>query len=185
MTKVQLNNYFFHTSAVFTEVNKPDTTPNYSSNSDSDYWYGRDKNGVFVIRKSDHWGSDVASCDWYIAGDTKLNSFDDKKGVRYGKAYIKNFIRHKVRRVTISIHNYKVVIIKPEVVIENGVKGLVPITRKQIKESRVEAVKRFIECTAYINREGKILLDRYDRFRIAMLKSFNKLPKDFNLSAVS
>ena len=34
------------------------------SGSGSDYWYGESG----VVRYSDHWGSEVASCDWYLDG---------------------------------------------------------------------------------------------------------------------
>lgn len=60
---------------------RPGREPDYRSPSGSEYWY--DGNGV--TRYSDHWGSEVASCDWYLDG-VDACSFDDRGGWRYGCA---------------------------------------------------------------------------------------------------
>ena len=49
--------------------------------SGSDYWYGESG----VVRYSDHWGSEVASCDWYLDGVARC-SFDDHYGTAQGRA---------------------------------------------------------------------------------------------------
>ena len=46
------------------------------SGSGSDYWYGESG----VVCYSDHWGSEVASCDWYLDGVARC-SFDDHYGI--------------------------------------------------------------------------------------------------------
>lgn len=61
------NNFFINTITNFTEVEKPKTEPNhisYNRNGEisSMYWYTEEG----VIRGSDHWGSGVASCDWFL-----------------------------------------------------------------------------------------------------------------------
>lgn len=65
-------NNFFENSVGFWDLRKsrPKGQPNHVSynrrtgKKSSEYWYTKDG----VIRGSDHWGSDVASCSWYIKG---------------------------------------------------------------------------------------------------------------------
>ena len=63
-------NYFVNTIAEFeNEKGRPKRKPDYVSYTrdgkvSSEYWYGNDG----VIRGSKHWGTGVASCDWYIKG---------------------------------------------------------------------------------------------------------------------
>ena len=63
-------NYFVNTIAEFEkEKGRPKRKPDYVSYTrdgkvSSEYWYGNDG----VIRGSKHWGTGVASCDWYIKG---------------------------------------------------------------------------------------------------------------------
>ena len=73
------DNYFLN-SIGFWEVRKsrPRREPDYVSmnyhdfrrggkiKKSSEYWYSSDG----VIRGSDHWGSDVASCSWYLNGES-------------------------------------------------------------------------------------------------------------------
>ena len=80
-------NFFMATEATFTPVEKPKGKPDYVSSSGSKYWY--DKNGV--VRESDHWGSNVDSCNWYMKGDKKYSSWDDTNGIRYGRATWNSF----------------------------------------------------------------------------------------------
>ena len=86
------DNYFLN-SIGFWEVRKsrPRREPDYVSmnyhdfrhggkiKKSSEYWYSSDG----VIRGSDHWGSDVASCSWYL------------KGVRYHKNGVGVVVGHK------------------------------------------------------------------------------------------
>ncbi len=76
------DNYFLN-SIGFWEVRKsrPRREPDYVSmnyhdfrhggkvKKSSEYWYSSDG----VIRGSDHWGSDVASCSWYLLGQSYKN----------------------------------------------------------------------------------------------------------------
>ena len=64
--KIDRNNFFLYTMANFNEVDKtPNREPDYISRSGSQYWYEDD--GVY--RKSNHWGADIATCDWFLNGD--------------------------------------------------------------------------------------------------------------------
>ena len=88
------DNYFLN-SIGFWEVMKsrPKRDPDYASfnrhelyrgkvKKSSEYWYTSDG----VIRGSDHWGSDVASCSWYLLGQS-YKSYDVKSGYK-AYAYI-------------------------------------------------------------------------------------------------
>lgn len=56
------DNFFSNTMAAFQRCESPDRPADYESNSGSKYWYGDEG----VIRESDHWGTGIASCDWYL-----------------------------------------------------------------------------------------------------------------------
>lgn len=78
-------NNFFENSVGFWDLQskRPKGDPDHISYNrrtgkvSSKYWYTED--GVY--RQSDHWGSDVASCSWYISGRKYKN-----EGVSIGKA---------------------------------------------------------------------------------------------------
>lgn len=53
--------YFNNTTALFTEVEKPNREADYISESGSKYWY--EETGVF--RESDHWG-EISQCYWSL-----------------------------------------------------------------------------------------------------------------------
>lgn len=72
MSTYTKSNYFMGTEAIFVPCATPNRTPDYTSASGSDYWYTEDG----VIRKSDHWGYGVASCDWYMAGAEDVSCMD-------------------------------------------------------------------------------------------------------------
>lgn len=65
------DNIYYNTIAVFTpRKTRPSGKPDFVSKTrdgkvSSEYWY-TDKG---VIRGSNHWGRDVASCDWYLDGE--------------------------------------------------------------------------------------------------------------------
>ena len=62
MNKFNESNFFQCTQAKFESCEKPESEPDYWSNSGSKYWYTDEG----VIRYSDHWGLGVASCDWFF-----------------------------------------------------------------------------------------------------------------------
>lgn len=80
-------NNFFENSIGYWDLKTrtPSGSPDYISYDSrtgkisSQYWYTKD--GVY--RKSNHWGSDVASCSWYIKG-RKYNN----QGIAKGKTEV-------------------------------------------------------------------------------------------------
>lgn len=78
-------NNFYKNSIGFWEIRKsrPRREPDYTSwnyynfrnngkmKPSSEYWYSSDG----VIRGSDHWGSDVASCSWYLIGQSYKRNY--------------------------------------------------------------------------------------------------------------
>ena len=79
MRRFNPGNFYCGTTAEWTSCPRPVRHPDHMSGSGSDYWYGESG----VVRYSDHWGSEVASCDWYLDGVARC-SFDDHYGV-YGQ----------------------------------------------------------------------------------------------------
>lgn len=60
-----IRNYFMGTTAVFEPCPDPISSPSFVSKSGSEYWYTEDG----VIRRSNHWGTGIASCDWLLGAD--------------------------------------------------------------------------------------------------------------------
>ena len=52
------DNFYKDTKAVFEGTERPKGKPNYTSYSGSEYWYGEDKGGKYVVRGSDHWSGE-------------------------------------------------------------------------------------------------------------------------------
>ncbi len=76
------NNFFYNTIGQFEEVRRPKRPPDYRSlrrdgKVSSEYWY---EDG-YLIRGSDHWGANVASCDWFL--DNQATNMGGSK--QYGK----------------------------------------------------------------------------------------------------
>ena len=90
-------NFFKGTKGVFKACKTPKRKPDYISKSGSKYWYGYNKKGSYVIRKSDHWVKTyhrkggffldgckrVASCFWCLKGNMW-------KQANTGKIYFKD-----------------------------------------------------------------------------------------------
>lgn len=86
MQGINQHNYYMGTTANWTPTSRPNRKPDYTSRSNSDYWYTRDG----VIRYSDHWGGEIASCNWYL-NDVGQSSFNDRDGWRFGYAKWEDF----------------------------------------------------------------------------------------------
>jgi len=73
-----VDNYFNNSYGIFKGCKAPNRTPDFVSPSGSKYWYGSDKNGAFVIRKSNHWSK---------LGNKKYNKMEriTIDGKEYGK----------------------------------------------------------------------------------------------------
>ena len=52
------DNFYKDTKAVFEGTERPKGKPDYISYSGSEYWYGEDKGGKYVVRGSDHWSGE-------------------------------------------------------------------------------------------------------------------------------
>ena len=77
--KYNRDNFYKDTFARFTACKQPKAKPDYVSTSGSAYWFRRGG----VIRRSDHWGSNVASCHWYLSRSF-TESWLYNKGTRCG-----------------------------------------------------------------------------------------------------
>lgn len=62
-----IEDFFVSTKAQFSQCAAPETTPDFLSEGGSQYWFGEDDLGSYVIRQSDHW------CQYYEIG-SKLMS---------------------------------------------------------------------------------------------------------------
>lgn len=110
---ITYGNFYDYTKATFNEVEKPAREADYTSNSGSQYWYGEDKNGQYVVRGSNHWsgiGRDqedldrgrtfaerngrntlIGSCQWeLISNKTSKELRDSYPNPIYGKVYLKD-----------------------------------------------------------------------------------------------
>lgn len=110
---ITFDNYYKATEAVFDETERPNRAPDHVSyqydNPDrisSEYWYGEDSGGKYVIRGSDHWSHyfnpSIASCRWYYRPANSDSEYDykriprnlyDSRGnsrILYGKTYLKD-----------------------------------------------------------------------------------------------
>ena len=83
------NNREHNINGIFARVFKPCKSPSCSpeniSQGGSKYWYGSDKRGKFMIRKSDHWGHIGGS--YYLFSKQITNSCEVGE-VRTGKTYL-------------------------------------------------------------------------------------------------
>ena len=52
------DNFYKDTKAVFEGTERPKGEPDYTSYSGSEYWYGEDNGGKYVVRGSDHWSGE-------------------------------------------------------------------------------------------------------------------------------
>lgn len=110
--QITYDNFYTNTFAVFKACKRPLRKSDYVSRDcergyiSSEYWYGKDSVGEYVIRCSDHWASrnnkidcrNVASCIWELfvpkQSQAKLSSTINctrKDNMYCGKAYLSWF----------------------------------------------------------------------------------------------
>lgn len=93
------NTFFLGTKARFKGCKRPKRNPDYISRDrygdiSSEYWYGLNKKGPFVIRSSNHWSNSnikesvfsckkIRSCYWYLVTNSSTS--------QAGKAYFSDF----------------------------------------------------------------------------------------------
>lgn len=107
MKNPTFDNYFKGTKGVFVETTRPEREPDYISRKcgtdeiSSQYWYGKDEGGEYVVRASDHWShngicGNIASCYWFfLPANAEEIGFSAgmgwwTKAVSYGKIYLKD-----------------------------------------------------------------------------------------------
>lgn len=71
-------NFYMGTEASWADAEAPEREADYVSDSGSAYWYT--EGGVF--RTSNHWGYEVASCDWFLGNEE--SAWEDRHGIRCG-----------------------------------------------------------------------------------------------------
>ena len=95
-------NYFMGTEANWQSAEWPeDGVFDYESRSGSRYIYTDE--GVY--RMSNHWGSGVATCDWYLDGDD-ISSFADRGGERVGFARWSDF--KPLRKDIVVVYSHRI-----------------------------------------------------------------------------
>lgn len=93
---VDETNFFKNTFVVFKGCREPKRPPDFISYkknttvASSCYWYGKNKRGNYVIRKSDHWSKVNRNIDCKIVG-TCVWELRYKRETTVGKAYFKDF----------------------------------------------------------------------------------------------
>lgn len=109
---ITINNFFTKTFALFNVCKTPKRKADFTSRSSaywgggisSSYWYGEDRKGKYVIRKSNHWVKRrdevlseikadcnmIASCNWQIK-TPKNSNYGNNKTTITGKCYLSKF----------------------------------------------------------------------------------------------
>lgn len=95
MSIANKDNFYMGTEANFKKANKPNNKADYISASGSQYWYT--EKGVF--RFSDHWGSGINTCNWYLK--------DDAEGFKCGYCSFKNFKLVREFKFDVYVKNYE------------------------------------------------------------------------------
>lgn len=118
---ITFDNFFMNTQASFKACKRPKREADYTSFNregrvSSEYWYGEDSVGSYVIRFSDHWASRfprpkvqgfgskakqeakllelshlrwIASCKWFLKNQFAADGSENS----CGKCYLKDFTR--------------------------------------------------------------------------------------------
>ena len=94
------HNFYMGTIASFESCEIPQRPSDYVSYSGSTYWY--DTDGVY--RYSDHWGSGVSSCTWYL-DDYVDSSYEYDDGWSCGFAKWGEFAQNDVYTVMVYGEN--------------------------------------------------------------------------------
>ncbi len=102
------DNFFYNTYGEFDLIqDRPDRPADYVSRDrngkvSSEYWY----TDGGVIRGSKHWGSGVASCDWYLNGARmKKDGLTNMSTKKYGFIKWNDFV-HKTQEIYIDGKSY-------------------------------------------------------------------------------
>ena len=166
---INKDNYFKNTYAQWksaSEKDLPKETPDYESDSGSEYWY-TDKG---VYRRSNHWGK-VASCYWYLndevkqTGTTKeigYTDFSDIQKMEYADDREREIAR--IRRI-----NYTKYIEDPEAATQT----YLDLLKKSAAERLENAEKN---NNAFGAEQAKQDIELYDSINLEDVKNF-KVPE--------
>ncbi len=69
-----IDNFWDASVGTFHPLTEIPNTFHQFAKSDNSTYYTNDKKDT-VIRVSDHWGSGIRECNWYLKGHTRNNSF--------------------------------------------------------------------------------------------------------------
>ncbi len=68
------NNYWFGSVGIWEEIQEiPDNFGLFAGNPSSSYYINEDN--TEIVRVSNHWGSGIKECNWYLEGYERCNSF--------------------------------------------------------------------------------------------------------------
>lgn len=115
MEKIEItqDNFYLGTKCRFKGCKRPNRQADFISSdrrtgqASSEYWYGQDKIGKYVIRSSNHWSNSnntevfsckkIKSCYWWLITNCKSNHINEGSSrISYsGKAYFVNFEKNK------------------------------------------------------------------------------------------
>lgn len=86
MTSLDITNFWDASVGIWTEISKvPENFVCFAKSKKSAYYTNDSKDTI--VRVSDHWGSGVRQCNWYLSGHVMNNSFLWKK--RMGDSSVK------------------------------------------------------------------------------------------------
>lgn len=99
------DDFWISSATVWLPTEKPTTAPNFTSTTGdgafpSEYWFGEDEKGKFVIRHADHWGR-VQNCFWFLNTETGIKCVLEEA---YAICYFSSFldIREKPQLLDMS-----------------------------------------------------------------------------------
>lgn len=109
---ISFDDFFVKTAVTFKGCKTPKRKPDYISSDpmwgliSSQYWYGKDSHGEYVIRCSDHWEmyfsfeggknkqcNSIGGCRWHLKSNKKSFILIRSRKFYSGKAYLSKFTK--------------------------------------------------------------------------------------------
>lgn len=82
-TPITIENFFIATNGLFTEIQQVPFGFSHFFKSKSSNYYANEDN-TLLVRTSDHWGYQIANCNWFLDGYDRIISWKWQKW--YGKS---------------------------------------------------------------------------------------------------
>jgi len=74
MEPITIKNFWNASVGTWEEINEiPEGFEKFANSGSSTYYTNKEKDTV--VRTSDHWGSGIRECNWYLSGFPRNNSF--------------------------------------------------------------------------------------------------------------